>query len=304
LSLSDIIQLTFENKEFTLNEVYKAIPDKPKTTIRGRIYDNLGVKFNRVGKGVYRVLKGDNQCLLIEGDGRDLGMLENNSIDCIITDHPWEDPKSNIGGDRKFTNEYSCFKYSIEDFREKYRVLKEGSFLVEILPAENENNFEYLYEIKKMAHECGLLYYAKIPWKKGKFVSNTGRKAKNTEDVMIFSKGKARSLRIDVKKSKASGVMHYMSGSSGMLPTMFDIEAVPRKKKVHQSEKPVQLFEEIMEYLTLPNDVILDQFAGSGAVGEAALSRNRSCILIELLKENVQKIANRLNCMSVQFERS
>jgi len=34
------------------------------------------------------------------------------------------------------------------DFKEKARVLKDGCFLVEVLPAENENNYEYLYQIK------------------------------------------------------------------------------------------------------------------------------------------------------------
>ena len=38
-----------------------------------------------------------------------------------------------------------------QDFKEKARVLKDGCFLVEVLPAENENNYEYLYQIKKYA---------------------------------------------------------------------------------------------------------------------------------------------------------
>lgn len=294
MTLCEEIQERFSFREFTLKDVYKSIPDKPETTIRGRIYDNLGISFERIGKGLYRTIKGNNQCILIEGNGRDLSILKDNSIDCIITDHPWDDSKSNIGGGRKFTDTFECFKYNLDDFKEKARVLKEGSFLVEILPAENENNFEYLYEIKKMAKECGLLYYSKVPWKKGNFVSNTGRKAKNTEDVMIFSKGKARSLRVDVKKTNATGTTKYMSGSNGMLPTMFDIEAVSKKDKIHQAEKPVELYEQIIEFLTKENEIILDQFAGSGNVGKAALNKNRNCILIELLKENVQKIKGRL----------
>lgn len=295
MSLSDVIQEKFNLEEFTLQEVYKAIPDKPKTTIRGRIYDNLGIKFERVKKGIYRTIKGNNQCILIEGDGRDLSMIEDNSIDCILTDHPWSDKKSNIGGDRKFTDTYECFKYSINDFKEKARVLKQGSFLVEILPAENENNYEYLYEVKRMAKECGLLYYAKVPWKKGNFISNTGRKSKNTEDIMIFSKGKARALRIDVKKSKREGINRYMSGTNGMLPTCFDVQAVSAKDRIHQSEKPIELYEEIIEYVTREDEVILDQFSGSGNVGVAALNKNRNCILIEILKENIKKIKQRIN---------
>ena len=70
------------------------------------------------------------------------------------------------------------------------------------------------------------MYYSKVTWKKGSFISNTGRKAKNTQDVMIFSKGKARNMRLDKKKTAATGQLSYMSGCNGMLPTMFDVQPV------------------------------------------------------------------------------
>lgn len=173
--------------------------------------------------------------------------------------------------------------------------MKDGCFLVEILPAENENNYEYLYQIKKYAKEAGFIYYSKVPWKKGTFVSNTGRKAKNTQDIMIFSKGKARNMRYDKKRSDMTGEKHYMSGCKGMLPTMFDVQPVARKNKIHQSELPVELCEKILEYVTYEGEIVLDSFAGSGAVGVAALNKKRSCILIEILKENIEKIKTRFN---------
>lgn len=180
-----------------------------------------------MAKGVYRTIDNKNeQCVLIEGNGRDLSMLKDSSIDCILTDHPWLDIKSNKGGTRAFAS-YDCFRYTLEDFKEKARVLKDGCFLVEVLPAENENNYEYLYQIKKYAKEAGFIYYSKVPWKKGTFVSNTGRKAKNTQDIMFFSKGKARNMRFDKKKSDITGEKHYMSGCNGMLPTAYKIYATP-----------------------------------------------------------------------------
>ena len=161
------------------------------------------------------------------------------------------------------------------------------------MPAENANNYRQLYQIKDYAAQCGLEYYSKVSWKKGRFVSNTGRKAKNTQDIMIFSKGKARNLRLDAKKTKASGKPCYMSGAAGMLPTMFDVEPVPKQQKIHQSELPLLLCEELLEYLTLEGEVILDQFAGSGAIGIAAIRKGRKCIMIEKLPENIRKIRER-----------
>lgn len=301
MTLVEKIFNCFKNREnFTLQEAYQQNTEKSQETVRARIYEKIGVKFERVAKGVYRTINcEEEQCLLIEGNGRDLSMLKDNSIDCILTDHPWLDRKSNKGGTRDFA-EYDCFRYTLNDFKEKARVLKEGCFLVEVLPAENENNYEYLYQIKNYAKEAGFLYYSKVTWKKGTFVSNTGRKAKNTQDIMFFSKGKARSMRIDKKKSDSTGQIHYMSGSNGMLPTMFDIQPVSKKNKIHQSELPVELCEEILEYVTYQGEIVLDSFAGSGTVGVAALNKKRSCILIEILKENIEKIKNRFKSVVYQ----
>lgn len=79
-------------------------------------------------------------CVLVEGNGRDLSFLSDESIDLIINDYPW-DCDSNRGGNRNFVN-YETFTYTLEDFQEKARVLKNGSFLVEMLPAENEKTMK------------------------------------------------------------------------------------------------------------------------------------------------------------------
>ena len=136
-----------------------------------------------------------------------------------------------------------------------------------------------------MAKKAGLLYYCKVKWKKGTFVAYTGRKAKNSEDIMIFSKGKARPLRISNGK--------LMSGCN-MLPTEFNVEPVQRSDVIVQSEKPPFLFERLLEYLTKENELVLDQFAGGGAVGIACKRKNRKCILIEKAKKHLDVILWRL----------
>lgn len=66
-----------------------------------------------------------------------------------------------------------------------------------------------------------------------------------------------------------------MIGTNGMLPTMFDVQPVPKNKKIHQSEMPVGLIEQILEFVTTEGEVVLDTFAGSGVV--------------ELCHENIEK---------------
>lgn len=296
-------------------------------SIRARIYEGVekGI-FTRISRGVYKVTsqldKNKSTCLLINGDGRDLSMLKDESIDGIITDHPYDLQQALTGGNRKFAT-FELFRYENKDFKEKQRVLKNGAFLIEFLPEESEINFDYLYEIKKMAQENGFKYFAKVSWKKGNFVSNTGRKSKNAEDVMIFSKGEPRTLKIDAKKNLSVArenninikgknsyeirdilqecglTVYYMKGTNGMLPTNFDYQPKNIKDKIMEAEKPVELIEEIIEYISKPYETLLDQFAGSGNFVIACSNKNRNSIAIEKddnmfekMKENIEKKLN------------
>ena len=78
MTLVEKIFNCFKNREnFTLQEAYQQNTEKPQETVRARIYEKIGVKFERVAKGVYRTINcEEEQCLLIEGNGRDLSMLK------------------------------------------------------------------------------------------------------------------------------------------------------------------------------------------------------------------------------------
>lgn len=300
-----LVDYFMDSDTFTLAEATERVKEVNNTikdpSIRARIYEGIDKGlFERVDKGVYTVTRKVNDkpisCMVINGDGRNLSDIPDNSIDAIITDHPYLDEKSHKGGNRNFTDTYDCFQYTEEDFKEKNRVMKKGCFLVEFIPEENANNFEYLYQLKKMAIKQGFQYYAKVPWVKEGFVANTGRKSTNVEEVMIFSKGKARELRIDAKKNKAEpGIEHFMSGTNGMLPTAFEVNPVPKNERIHQAEKPVMLLEQIIDFVSKEGEVILDQFAGSGVLGEAALNKGRNSILIEKDEKKFEKIKERLD---------
>ena len=134
-----------DQDKFTLNEAVEAVKTVKQVkepSVRGRIYEGIDKGlFERVGKGVYTVNRknaagGENSCLLINGNGRDLSMFEDNSMDALITDHPYKLDKSLKGGNRDFAD-YERFRYEQKDMDEKCRVLKPGCFLVEFLPEEN-----------------------------------------------------------------------------------------------------------------------------------------------------------------------
>jgi len=332
----NLFQYFLDEEQFSIQEATNLVKnvknmDVNNESIRARIYEGVekGI-FTKISRGVYKVTKQieghENTCLLINGDGRDLSMIKDKSIDGIITDHPYDLQKALTGGNRKFAT-FELFKYQNDDFKEKQRVLKDGAFLVEFLPEESEVNFEYLYEVKKMAQANGLKYFAKVAWKKGNFVSNTGRKSKNIEDVMIFSNGEPRSLKIDAKKNLAvakennldikgktsyeirdmlqeKGLdVYYMKGTNGMLPTAFDYQPKNIKDKIMEAEKPVELIEEIIEYISKPYETLLDQFAGSGNFVIACNNKNRNSIAIEKDDAMFEKMKDNIETnLKVKFE--
>lgn len=332
----NLFQYFLDEEQFSIQEATNLVKnvknmDVNNGSIRARIYEGVekGI-FTKISRGVYKVTKQieghENTCLLINGDGRDLSMIKDKSIDGIITDHPYDLQKALTGGNRKFAT-FELFKYQNNDFKEKQRVLKDGAFLVEFLPEESEVNFEYLYEIKKMAQSNGLKYFAKVAWKKGNFVSNTGRKSKNIEDVMIFSNGEPRSLKIDAKKNLAEARknnldikgktsyeirdmlqekgldIYYMKGTNGMLPTAFDYQPKNIKDKIMEAEKPVELIEEIIEYISKPYETLLDQFAGSGNFVIACSNKNRNSIAIEKNNDMFEKMKNNIEKnLDIEFE--
>lgn len=313
----------YEDDSFTVKDATEFINNVKNMqvnneSVRARIYEGVerGI-FTKISRGVYQVksqIQGkETKCLLINGDGRDLSAIPDKSIDGIVTDHPYLLTKSLKGGNRNFA-EYELFRYEKNDFVEKQRVLKDRAFLVEFLPEENEDNMEYLCNIKKMAKDAGFKYYSKVQWTKGAFVSNTGRKSSNCEDVMIFSNGKPRELRLNQKrnlqiarennldvKGKSSyevrdilekhGLeIHYMSGTSKMLPTAFDYQPAKAKEKIHSAEKPVELLEDIIHCISKPYELLLDQFGGSGNFAIASLNTNRNVIVIEKDEETYDKM--------------
>ena len=241
----DVDSFSLADAKECMEEAKKAVKEP---SIRGRIYEGIDKGlFERVGKGVYTVKQvkdgRKNTCVLINGNGRDLSMFSDNSIDCIITDHPYKLDKSLKGGNRDFSA-YESFQYTQEDLNEKFRVLKDGCYLVEFLPEENGDNYKYIYEIKEMAAKAGLEYYASVDWKKGDFVANTGRKAKNTENIMFFTKGKSRDLRLDAKKNKERLENHVWKQNGSTYLDDVAIDILNESRQMIQIQNDIQTHED------------------------------------------------------------
>ena len=278
----------------SIQDIYRAVESEHnvsgcatwQNSVRRTLYSNTDT-FKRVVRGVYMLTGEKSVSLLLDGSGRDLSEIESNSVDFIVTDHPWDCTKSNKGGNRDFAK-YDTFQYNISDFWAKARVLKDGCYLAEFLPVESANNWKYLAEIKEMAEKCGLQYYASCIWRSApEGTKNTGRTTKGVQQIIIFSKGKPRKLSpISVQGYCTHSILPY---------ELYYPVASQAKNRNHPAEKPVELYEYLIKQFTEETEVCLDQFGGSCNMLQAAVNSNRFGIVYEIAEEFITKAKERFN---------
>lgn len=273
-----------------LKEIYQAASKWPEESVRCGIYRDKKQRFKRVAKGVYLLMGKESASLVIHGNGRKLDEIEDNSISAIINDHPWKNEKAHKSGNQKCFADYKTFCYTQEDFIQKARVLIPGGYLAEFLPVRSFSNKQYLNQIEEMAEKAGLFYYASILWRKAPegFI-NTGRTTKGVEQIVIFTKGKARCLNAGGKAYQTTKILNYE----------IDIPANKGKKKTHQAEKPIALYKYLIEQLTKEKEICLDQFGGSCNMAKAAVEMNRFSLVYEICKTFVKNAVERFKMFTL-----
>ncbi|MGL4950426.1 MAG: DNA-methyltransferase [Mycoplasma sp.] len=73
-------------------------------------------------------------------------------------------------------------------------------------------------------------------------------------------------------------------------------------KRIHPTEKPIKLLEEIIKIHSNEGDLIYDPFSGSAAISVAALKNNRNFIATELDKEHFENSTERLKEIIKQYK--
>lgn len=221
-----------------------------------------------------------------------LSKIKNNSIDLIVTDPPYpvtsRGNAGNSGGmlQKDINKKGKVFKFNNIDCseyaKEFYRILKDGSHcyimtnhinLIKML-----NTFTDLRTDEEKQNNIkpyGFHFIKSLIWNKGNKIMGQYYMSQY-EYILFFRKGK--------------GVKINNCGTS-------DILFIPNKKikddngkNLHDTEKPVELMQILIENSSKENNIVLDPFMGIGATGIACKHSNRRFIGIEL-DENYFKIA-------------
>lgn len=219
---------------------------------------------------------------IYNNDFRDVvSQMEDCSVDLIITDPPYKvtrrgiGKRTNTGGMMlsELTSKGKIFKHNDiepkEYIPELYRVLKDGSHCYIMT---NHVNLKSMLDV---ATDCGFKFVKSLIWDKVNKIMGQYYMSQY-EYILFFRKGKGKRIN--------------NCGTS-------DILSVPNKKtkgedgkNIHDTEKPVQLMQILIENSSNELDIVYDPFMGVGSTAIACVNTGRKFIGTEL-DENYFNIA-------------
>lgn len=210
-----------------------------------------------------------------------LPTLENKSIDFVCIDPPYE--LDSTGGKtinqdlkRNLHNKHFEFCSNGFDLDAVFSQIERVSKVMNMVCfCSNKQVSKIMNYWEQKKYSVTLLVWDKpnpIPFGNGKHISNL--------EFMVYVRGKGATFNnLGVNEQKKT--FNYPSPSSS--------------KRLHPTEKPIELLERLIKLHTKENDIVLDCFAGSFSTADACKRLNRQCIAIELEKEYYDKGVNRLS---------
>ena len=214
-------------------------------------------------------------------DARDgLATLGDESVDMIFTDPPYrvisggDTPHAKSPRGMLAKNDGKIFKHNdihISEYAsELYRVLKSPGHCYVMC------NLLNLWEFHAELTRVGFKVHNLLAWRKNTCTPNRWG-MKNQERIFLLRKGAARAL---------------------YNPSLKEIEDCDNvRNKTHPTEKPVELIKRYIEASSLPDDVVLDPFVGTGSTGVAAQKLGRRFVGFELDPTYYQRACARMGVL-------
>lgn len=240
--------------------------------------------------------------VLIRGDSRTvLKRLPKGSVSCVITSPPYGDQKDYGSPGEMGAGSLEQFRQELgEVFRDLFRVCKEGSAFWLVLDSIKRNGTDVPlpWEAAVLGREAGWSLQDSIVWDKGKNLpwSHSGHLRSVCEHILLFSKGKLAHFDLDSSRETDHLSSYWVKyperyHPAGKAPSDLWHFPIPvqgswsGKVVRHLCPFPVGLVGRMIALTTLPGDVVLDPFAGSGSVIAAAGHLGRHGIGIEFSRE-------------------
>jgi site-specific DNA-methyltransferase (adenine-specific) len=207
-------------------------------------------------------------------------LINNNSIDMILCDLPYG----------QTSNKWDCQLDLNELWKQYERIIKDngaivltakGSFMIDlILSNRNLYRYEWIWDKNKGAnfahvryrplnvHEYVLIFYKKTPVYNPQMTDGKPYKQKRLqESIKGIADNMGRFTTISEGKRYPKSIIH--------------VEGMAQRHIIHPTQKPVALFEYLINTYTNENDLILDNCMGSFTTAVACINTNRNYIGFE-----------------------
>jgi site-specific DNA-methyltransferase (adenine-specific) len=208
-----------------------------------------------------------------------LRSLPAESVDLVVTDPPYESLEKHraIGTTTRLTHSkassndwFRVFPNARfpELFREIHRVLAKNRHFYLFTDAET------MFVAKPLAESIGFKFWKPLVWDKQRIGMGYHYRSRH-EFVLFFEKGKRKIADLSVP----------------------DVISAARVHHGYPTEKPVSLSEVLVRQSTLPGELVIDPFMGSGSVGVAAMSLGRRFLGTDLSQAAVSLTERRLGAL-------
>ena len=200
----------------------------------------------------------------VRGDARKaLSLIPDGHVDLIVTDPPY---RVITGGLNTHNAPGGIFKHhkgqhfehnstAFEDYMpELFRVLTSPGHMWMFV------NFINMQRAMTAIEQAGFKIHNLFVWRKNTMNPNRWG-MKNCEYIILARKGPARALY------------------TPSLPTVIDADSV--KNRIHPTQKPTDLLRKLVEASSLPGQIVMDPFCGSGSTAYSCDDRQFFCIDID-----------------------
>lgn len=201
--------------------------------------------------------------------------LEDESIDLVLTDPPY-----NISKD----NNFKTMGRSGIDFGEWDKGFDINSWIQLIAPKIKKggslvffNGWENIAEMAKTANEAGLETKDLIRWVK----NNPMPRNRDRRYIVDYE--------MAVWLVKKGGKWTFNRLNDTYDRPQYDYPAPSSKIRIHPTQKPVPLLEEILQRHSNKGDLVVDPFAGSGSTAIACIKQGRKYNINDVDSEMISK---------------
>ena len=197
--------------------------------------------------------------------------ISDNSVDMILTDIPYGVVNRSDNGLRNLNKEKAdVFDLDMKEVLEEFYRISRGQIVVFCGKEQFSNIYEFFANQKGTTRP--IIWHKSNPSPmNGQYVYLSG------VELAVWFKPKGRNV---FNAHCKNTVFKHSNGS----------------RKIHPTQKNVNLFEELITDNTNENEIVFDPFMGSGTTGVACLNTNRNFIGIELddkyfniAKERIEK---------------